>query len=111
MIELRHWQVFSFPPFRAAVVGIPHPAIVAGEDDLGIGWIDPDVMNVAMHPAKSADHRETFASVLTDNQRAISLKHAVRIFWIDYQVGEIERAPYHPLTFISLVPRHAAIVG
>ena len=34
VIELRHRQIFSFPPFAAAVVRVPHPAIVSGEYDL-----------------------------------------------------------------------------
>src|SRR4029453_16543094 len=64
-----------------------------------------------MHPAESADHRETFASVLTDNQRTIGLKDAIGILRIDNQVREVEWAPDHPLTLISLVPGRAAIVG
>src|SRR5512132_1217097 len=34
VIELRHWQIFAFPPFAAAVVRVPHPAIVSREYDL-----------------------------------------------------------------------------
>ena len=111
MIELRDRQVFSFPPFRAAVVGIPHPAIVAGEHDLCVGWIDPHVVHVAMHPAEAANHGEAFARVLANNQRAISLEYAVGILWIDNQVRKIKRPPHHPLALVSLLPRHAAIVG
>jgi len=111
VIKLGDWQVFSFPPFRTTVVGIPHPSIVAGEHDLGVGWIDPYVVHVAVHPPESADHRETFARILADNHRAIRFKYAVGILWIDNQIREIERAPYHPLTFVSFFPAHAAIVG
>ena len=111
VIKLRHRQVSRFPPFRAAVVGVPHPAIVAGEHDLCVGWIDPDVVDIAVHPAETAYYCETLAAILADDHRAVCLKHAVRIFWIDNQFREVERAPHHPLAFIALVPRGAAVVG
>src|SRR5205823_12360510 len=111
VIELRHRQVFALPPFRAAVVGIPHPTIVAGEHDLRIGWVDPDAVHVAVHPAESAHHRETFSSVLADNQRAVGLEHAVWIFGIHDQIREVERTPYHPLALVTLFPCHPAIIG
>ena len=64
-----------------------------------------------MHSPESTDHRETFACILAHNHRAISLKNAVWIFWIDNQVREVEGPPDHPLALISFVPGRAAIVG
>ena len=83
MIKLRDRKVFAFPPFAPAVVGIPHAAIVSGEDGLRIYWIDPDIVVIAVAPLKAADDRETFAAVFTQNQRAIRLENAVGIFRID----------------------------
>ena len=48
VIKLRHRQVISFPPFAAAVVGVPHSAVVAHEYHLRVGRIDPDIMHVAV---------------------------------------------------------------
>ena len=64
-----------------------------------------------MRSNESPNRGETFARVLTHDERAISLKNAVRIFWIDNQVREIERAPYHPITSVPFVPGQSAIVG
>src|SRR5262245_11443152 len=110
MIELRNWQVFSFPPLRAAVVGIPHSAVVAREYDLRICWINPDIVHITVHSTESANHSATLARVLAQNQRTISLEYTVRIFGIDNQVRKVKRAPHHPLTLISLLPGRAAVV-
>src|SRR5436190_13067799 len=67
MIELRDRKIIAFPPFAPAVVGIPHPAIIAGKNSLRIGWIDPDTMNVAVYSAKPANRGEAFPRVLTNN--------------------------------------------
>src|ERR1043166_4557503 len=48
MIELRHRQVFAFPPFAAAVVRVPHPPLVAHVNGLWIGRVDPHIMRVAV---------------------------------------------------------------
>ena len=63
VIELRDRQVFAFPPLAPAVVGIPHPAVIAGKDGLRIDRIDPDIVVVAVTPLKSTDHRETLATI------------------------------------------------
>src|SRR5205814_1791026 len=106
MVELRDGKVIAFPPFAPAVVGIPNPAVIAGKDSLRIGWIDPDAMDVPMHP--TANRGEAFPSILTNDHCAVGLKKAVGIFWINNQIGEVERTPYHPLTLVALVPGAAA---
>ena len=111
MVELRHGQVVGFPPFASPIVGIPHPAVVPGKDGLWIGWIDPYVMHVSVRPLESPHHRETFSPVLAQDQRAVGLEHAVRIFGIDNQVCEVKRPPDHPITLVAFVPRCAAVVG
>ena len=111
VIELRDRQVIALPPFAAAVVGIPHAAVVAGEDGLRIGRIDPDVVHVAMRALKSADHRETLARVFAHDERAVGFEDAIRILRIDNQVREIERPPDHPVALVALVPGRAAIIG
>ena len=68
VIKLRHRQIISFPPFAAAVVGVPHSAVVAHEYHLRVGRIDPHVMRIAVRPLKTAHHREAFSSILADNQ-------------------------------------------
>ena len=83
MVELRDGKVFAFPPFAPAVVGIPHPAVIPGKDRLRIGWIDPDAMDVAMHPAEAANRGEAFPRVLTNDHCTVGLENAVRIFRID----------------------------
>src|SRR5207253_11317501 len=67
MVELRDGKVVAFPPFAPAIVGIPHPAVIPGKDSLRIGWIDPDAMNVPVHPAKPANRGKAFPRVLTNN--------------------------------------------
>ena len=71
VIKLRHRQVFAFPPFAAAVVRVPHPAIVSHEHHLRVGRIDPHIMAVAVRALKAAHYRKTLAGVLAHNQRAI----------------------------------------
>src|SRR5437879_6278763 len=109
MVKLRDGEVVAFPPFAPAVVGIPHPAVITGKDSLRIGWIDPDTMNVPMHP--TANRGEAFPGILTDNHCAVGLKKAVGIFWINNQIGEVKRTPHHPPALIALIPGAAAIVG
>src|SRR4029453_15361112 len=77
MIELRHRQVFAFPPFAAAVVGIPHPAVVSHEHNFRVGWFNPEIVAVAMCALKTAHDRKALAGVLAHNQRAVSLEQAV----------------------------------
>src|SRR5207253_4077331 len=111
MIELRDWQVLALPPFAAAIVRIPHAAIVTAEDRLRIRRIDPNIVHVAVRSLKPPYHCKTPACILAQNQCAIGLEHAIRIFWIDYQVREVERSPHHPIALIPRSPGHAAIVG
>src|SRR5437773_959419 len=68
VIKLRHWQVISFPPFAAAVVGVPHSAVVAHEYGLRVGWIDPHIMRITVRALKTAHHRKALPSILADNQ-------------------------------------------
>src|SRR4029077_8893427 len=68
VIKLRHRQVFAFPPFAPAVVGVPHSAVVSDEYDLGVGGIDPHVVRVSVSSLKTAYYRKTFSAVLADNQ-------------------------------------------
>src|SRR2546428_13333199 len=104
MVELRHRQAIGLPPFAAAVAGIPHASVIPRKDGLRISRIDPDVVHIAMRSNESPNRGETFARVLAHNKRAVRLKNAVRIFWIDNQVREIERAPEHPITFVPFLP-------
>jgi hypothetical protein len=110
MIKLRQRQVLALPPFAATVVGIPHATVVTGKYRLRIGRIDPDVVEIAVGALKAADHGKALAGVLTQNERAIGLEKAIRIFRIHNQVREVKRAPHHPIAFIALVPRHSAVV-
>ena len=50
MIELGHRQVTPFPPFASAIIGIPHPAVVADKHNLRVGGIDPHIMRVPVRP-------------------------------------------------------------
>ena len=83
MIELRDRQVLAFPPFAAAVVRIPHSAIVTDENGLRISWVDPNIVHVAVRTLKPSHRGKTPACILAQNQCAIGLEHAIRIFWID----------------------------
>src|ERR1051325_8791561 len=67
MIELRHRQVFAFPPFAAAVVRVPHPAIVSREHDLRVGRIDPDVVRVAVRALETAYYGKALSAALAPN--------------------------------------------
>ena len=111
VVKLRDRQVFAFPPFAAAVVGVPHSAVVSHEHHLRVGRINPDIVAVAMRALKTAHDRKALAGVLAHNQRAVSLEQAVRIFGINDQVREIERSPDHPLAFITFLPCRAAVIG
>src|SRR5215211_3754826 len=111
VVKLRYRQVFAFPPFAAAIVGVPHSAVVSHEHYLGIGWIDPHVVAVAVRALKTANDRKAFPSVFTHNECSIGLEQAVRIFRVNYQLREVERSPHHPLAFIALLPCRAAIIG
>src|SRR5262249_31026811 len=104
-------KILAFPPLAPAVVGIPHTAVVAVEHGLWIHWIDPNVMHVAMRACETAHRCKTFAAVFTQNQRAVAFENAVRIFWINNEPREIERTPDHPVAFVALFPRRAAVIG
>src|SRR5206468_4664664 len=66
---------------------------------------------VAVSALKTAYHRKTFASVLAHNQCSVGFEEAVRILWIHNEIREVERAPYHPLALVALVPGHSAVIG
>ena len=111
MIKLGDGQVFAFPPFAAAVIRVPHSAVVSHKHHLRIGWVDPHVVRIAVSSLKTAYYRKTFACVLADNQCSVGLEEAVRILWIHNEIREVERAPYHPLALVALVPGHSAVIG
>ena len=98
----RDRKVFAFPPFAAAVVGVPHPAVVSPDQHhsrVGRLHIVERALKTRLRP--QAAH----------NQRAVSLENAVRVFGINDQVREIERSPDHPLAFITFLPCRAAVIG
>ncbi len=64
-----------------------------------------------MRAVESADGGEALAAVLTQDQGAIGLENAIGIFRVHDQVGEIKRAPDHPLALVALVPGLPAVVG
>src|SRR5215813_8272662 len=68
VIELRDRQVFSFPPFAAAVVRVPHSAIVPREYDLWVRRINPHIMRVTVRSLETAYYRKALSRVLADNQ-------------------------------------------
>ena len=68
MIKLGDRQVFALPPFAAAVIRVPHSAVVSHKHHLRVGWVDPHVVRIAVCSLKTAYHGKTFASVLADNQ-------------------------------------------
>src|SRR4029077_5643081 len=80
------------------------------EHDLRVGRVDPHVVRVAVSPLKTAHHREAFPAILADNECSVGLEQAVWIFWIDDQIREVERTPYHPLALVTLFPCHPAVV-
>ena len=80
VIELRHRQVFAFPPFTAAVVPVPHPAVVSHEHYLRVRGIYPHVVRVSVCTLKTTNLGKAFSAVVAHNQSAIRLKQAVWIF-------------------------------
>ena len=66
MIELRDGKVVRFPPAIAAVERIPEPAVVARDHVVGIVWIDPDVVKIAVRAAR--DIAEALSAVVARNQ-------------------------------------------
>src|SRR5437773_9969953 len=102
MIELRDRQVLALPPFAAAVVRIPHAAIVTADDGLRIHRVDPKIVYIAVRSLKPPYHRKTPACILAQHQRAIGLKHAILIFYIDNQVSAAQSAPLQLITKIAL---------
>ena len=55
-------------------------------------------------PWKPPTDGETLAAVFAQDQRAVGLENAIRIFRIDDQVREIKRTPDHPVALVALVP-------
>jgi len=51
MIELRDWKVLLLPPAIPAVVRLPQATVVAADDVLGVLWVDPEIVPVAVRPA------------------------------------------------------------
>ena len=111
VIELRDRQILALPPFAPAVVGIPNAAVIPGHDRLRVGRIDPDIVHIAVAALETADDGKAFARVFAQNQWAVGLEDAVRIFRIDDQVREIERTPDHPVALVAFVPRRAGVIG
>src|SRR5579859_569863 len=109
VIKLRNWQVVGFPPTAAAVVGIPEAAVIAGDQVVGVFRIDPDVVEIPVRPA--SDGAETFSAVFAHDQGQIGLVNFVFILGIDNQIGEIKRAPYHPVAAVAFFPSFAAVIG
>src|SRR5262249_61660910 len=68
MIELRHWEVLALPPFAAAVIRVPHSAVVSHKHHLRVGWVDPHVVGIAVRSLKTTYDCKTFASVFANNQ-------------------------------------------
>ncbi len=109
VIKLRDRQVLSFPPAITAVIRVPDTTIVAGDQVIGIVWIDPDVVEVAVRAARNV--AETLAAIVADDEWTIRLVNFLFVFWIDDQVGEVKRTPDHVLAAILRSPRLPAIIG
>src|ERR1700738_194844 len=63
VIKLGNWQVVALPPGVPAIVGIPDPAIGAGDQMIGVIGIDPDIVEVAV--GTLGNGAETFAAIFT----------------------------------------------
>src|SRR5262245_59305099 len=109
MVELRDRQVFSLPPFVAAVVGVPDAAVVARNQLIGVVRIDPEVVVIAVRPASNV--AEALAAVVAGDQWAVGLVKLVLVLRVHDQVGEVERTPDHALAAVKRRPRLAAVVG
>ena len=48
VIELRHRQIHEVFPARASVLTGPKTAVIARENDIGVGRIDPDIVEIAL---------------------------------------------------------------
>src|SRR5208282_3121862 len=108
MIELRNRQIELMLPAGSSVVAAPQAAIVAGNDNIRIVRIDPDVVKVAVGVGYRA---EALTSIHAEQQWGIGLENFVLIFRIDDQIREVERTPDHVLAGVQTIPVLAAIIG
>src|SRR3954470_3820261 len=77
VIELADRQVVGLPPAIGAVVGVPEAAVVAAHGIFGIVRVDPDVVPVAVRPARGVG--ETLAAVFRYRNRKAHLEQAVGV--------------------------------
>jgi hypothetical protein len=78
---------------------------------LRIGWVDPEIVQIAVGAVESTDDREALPAVLTQDQLPVHLEDAVRIFWVNDHFCEIKRTPDHPGALVALFPGGAAVIG
>src|SRR5260370_532032 len=68
------------------VVGVPEPGVVARDEMIGVGRIDPHVVEVAVRPAR--DVAEAPASVGANDERAVRLVDPARVLRVYVEVGK-----------------------
>ena len=108
VIELRDGKVVRLPPLVAAIIRIPHTAVIGGDDEVRELRIDPDVVEVAVCP--TADGAEALAAIGAHDEATPRLVHLVLVLRVHDEVGEVERPPHHVLAAVARLPRPAAIV-
>src|ERR1019366_8960218 len=97
-------------PAMAAIVTAPQPAIVAGEDGVGVFGVDPNVVEIAVRGV--GDRAEAAPSVgVGEEEGAAGLEDFVFVLGIDNQVGEVKGTPHLELAGIEGGPGFSAIVG
>ena len=96
-------------PAVSAIVAAPQAAIVGGEDGLGVGGVDPDVVEIAVGAA--LDGAEAAPAIGGEKERSAGLEDFVFVFRIDDQIREVEGAPDLELAGIEFRPGAAGIVG
>src|SRR5437868_7081091 len=106
MIELADRQILGVPPARAAVIGVPQPAVGSPDHIFGVVRIDPDVVPVDVGAAASI--REALAAILRDDVDIPHLVKTLVVFGIDNDAAEIEGPPHHPLAAVALLPTDAS---
>ena len=104
MIELRRRQVPGAGPARAAVSAAPETAVVAGINLVGIVWVNPDCVIVAMRIGRGT---EAASTIHAEQQHQVNFEDLIFILGINNQVGKIKRTPHHVLAgihFFQLLP-------
>src|SRR5437868_5471412 len=109
MIKLRDRQVELVLPSSSAVFTTPQPGIVGGIHDIGIGWVNPHIVKIAVGTA--GNHTETATAIYAGEQRPIRFEDFIFVFRVDDEVAEVERPPDHEAAGIEASPTVAAIVG